>query len=123
MVSPAVTLRAFAYYLFVLSAALMLAPNALLGFFGIPATTDVWIRVVGMLVGFLAFYYYYLRASHARLDAFYAWTVPARMSVLLFFGAFVGLGLAPRALLLFGVVDALAALWTWLALRRSPRPA
>ena len=121
MVSPAVTLRAFAYYLFVLSTALMLAPNALLGFFGIPATTDVWIRVVGMLVGFLAFYY--LRASHARLDAFYAWTVPARMSVLLFFGAFVGLGLAPRALLLFGVVDALAALWTWLALRRSRRPA
>jgi hypothetical protein len=90
-------------------------------FFGIPATTDVWIRVVGMLVGFLAFYY--VRASHARLDAFYAWTVPARMSVLLFFGAFVGLGLAPRALLLFGAVDALAALWTWMALRRSSRSA
>ena len=66
---------------------------------------------------------YYVRASHANLDAFYAWTVPARMSVLLFFRAFVGLGLAPRALLLFGVVDALAAFWTWLALKRSPRPA
>ena len=102
MVTPAVTLRVFAYYLFALSAALMCAPNTLLGFFGIPATTDVWIRVVGMLVGCLAFYY--VRASHARLDAFYAWTVP-------------------RALLLFGAVDALAALWTWLALRRSPRPA
>lgn len=121
MMTPAVTLRVFAYYLFALSAALILAPNTLLGFFGIPATTDVWIRVVGMLVGCLAFYY--VRASHARLDAFYAWTVPARISVLLFFGVFVGLGLAPRALLLFGAVDALAALWTWLALRRSPRPA
>jgi hypothetical protein len=64
-----------------------------------------------------------VRASHARLDAFYAWTVLARMSVLLFFGAFVGLALAPRALLVFGAVDALSALWTWLALRRSPRPA
>ena len=121
MVTPAVTLRVFAYYLFALSAALIFAPNTLLGFFGIPATTDVWIRVVGVLVGCLAFSY--VRASHARLDAFYAWTVPARMSVLLFFGAFVGLGLAPRALLLFGVVDALAAFWTWLALKRSPRPA
>ena len=121
MVTPAVTLRVFAYYLFALSAALIFAPNTLLGFFGIPATTDVWIRVVGMLVVRTAFYY--VRASHASLDAFYAWTVPARMSVLLFFGAFVGLGLAPRALLLFGAVDALAALWTWLALRRSHRPA
>jgi hypothetical protein len=119
MVTPAVTLRVFSWYLFVLAAALILVPNHLLGLFGIPATTDVWIRVVGMLVGCLAFYY--LRASQAALETFIAWTVPARLSVLLFFGAFVALGLAPAALILFGVVDALAALWTWRAFRRSPR--
>jgi hypothetical protein len=34
-------------------------------------------------------------ASYARLDVFYGWTVPARMSVILFFGAFVALGLRP----------------------------
>ena len=116
--TPAFTLRIFAYYLFALSAALMLAPNVLLGLFGIPTTSEVWIRVVGMLVGFLG--YYYLRASRAGLHAFYAWTVPARMSVLVFFGAFVALGHAPAALLVFGAVDALAAFWTWHALRRSP---
>ena len=92
MVTPAVTLRVF-----------------------------VWIRVVGMLVGCLAFYY--LRASYAALDSFIVWTVPARLSVILFFGAFVAFGLAPAALILFGVVDALAAPWTWRALRRSPRRA
>ena len=121
MVTPAVTLRVFAWYLFVLSAALILVPNRLLSLFCIPATPDVWIRVVGMLVGFLAFYY--LRASQTGLDTFIAWTVPARLSVIVFFGAFVALGLAPPALILFAVVDALAALWTWYAFRRSPRRA
>ena len=118
MVTPAVTLRVFSWYVFVLAALLILVPNHLLALFGIPATNEVWIRVVGMLVGCLAFYY--LRASQCGLDAFIAWTVPARLSVIVFFGAFVALGLAPAALLLFGVVDALAALWTWRALRRSP---
>jgi hypothetical protein len=34
-----------------------------------------------------------------------------------FFIAFVALGFAPPALILFGVIDAAAALWTALALR------
>jgi len=37
--------------------------------------------------------------------------------VILFFSAFVFFGLARPVLILFGVVDLLAAIWTWLALR------
>ena len=118
MVTPATTIRVFGGYLLVLAAVLVLAPNVLLGWFGFPAVTDVWIRVVGMLVGFLG--YYYLRASASGFDAFFAWTVPARLSVLGFFGAFVALDLAPPVLLLFGAVDAAAATWTWLAIRNAP---
>lgn len=117
MTTPATTIRVFGAYLLVLAAALILAPNAFLGWFGVPATTDVWVRVVGMLVGFLG--YYYLRAAAAGLHEFYAWTVPVRISVLAFFGAFVALGLAPPALLGFAAVDAAAALWTWLAIRQA----
>jgi hypothetical protein len=95
----------------------VLAPNPFLGWFGVAATTDVWVRVVGMLAGFLG--YYYLRASTAGLGEFYAWTVPVRISVLAFFGAFVALGLAPVALLFFGAVDAAGACWTWLAIRKA----
>jgi hypothetical protein len=47
----------FGVYLLGLALALIAAPNVLLGAFGIPATQEVWIRVVGMLVGFLGFYY------------------------------------------------------------------
>jgi hypothetical protein len=40
----------FGVYMTVLGIALMLAPNPLLGLVGIAETTDVWVRVVGVLV-------------------------------------------------------------------------
>jgi hypothetical protein len=111
------SIQIFGYYLLALSAVLLLAPNLLLQAFSLPPTHDVWIRVVGMLAGFLGVYY--LRAAAAGLTAFFAWTVPVRASVLLFFGAFVALGFAPPMLLAFAVIDALGAAWTWRALRRD----
>jgi hypothetical protein len=116
--SPAArSIQIFGLYLLALSLTLLLAPNLLLQTFGLPLTHDVWIRVVGMLVAFLGVYY--LRAAATGLTAFFAWTVPVRASVLLFFGAFVALGFASPMLMLFAVVDALGAGWTWWALRRD----
>jgi len=115
MATPATTIRVFGVYLLALAALLVVAPNPFLGLFGFPATGEVWVRVVGMLAGFLG--YYYLRAATAGLEQFFAWTVPVRLSVLVFFAAFVGIGIAPPALLAFGAIDAAAAVWTWLALR------
>jgi hypothetical protein len=55
--SPAArSLQAFAFYLGAVAATLLLAPNVLLDAFGVPRTTEVWIRVAGMVVGFLALY-------------------------------------------------------------------
>lgn len=117
MSSPAQSVRIFGGYLIGLASILVLAPNLLLELFGFPPVTDVWIRVTGMLVGFLGIYY--LRAAAAGLTAFFAWTVSVRWSVFLFFGAFVLFGLAPPVLLVFAIVDAAGAIWTWLALKRA----
>ena len=117
MKNPAMTIRVFGGYLIVLAAVLMVAPNLLLEQFGIAPVQDVWIRVTGMLAGFLGFYY--IRVAGAGLISFIAWTVPVRLSVFLFFGAFVLLGLGPPVLLVFAIVDAAGAAWTWWALRRA----
>jgi hypothetical protein len=105
----------FSIYLFVLGGVLVVVPNALLAVFRIPPTGEVWIRVAGMLVILLG--YYYSGAARREMTDFFRWTVVARTSVLLFFVAFVLLGFAPPVLILFGVVDAAAAGWTALALR------
>jgi len=105
----------FSLYLFVLGIILIVIPNNLLDMFSMPKTNEVWIRVVGMLVLILGFYYF--QASRSEIKIFFQWTVYVRIAVLLFFIAFVLLGFAPPILILFGFIDAIAALWTQLSLR------
>jgi hypothetical protein len=115
MTKAARSVFVFALYLFVLGGVLVVVPNALLELFRIPPTSEVWIRVVGMLVLILGLYY--AGAARRELREFFAFTVWGRGTVLVFFAAFVLLGLAPPVLILFGAVDAAAACWTALALR------
>lgn len=115
MTHAARSVLVFSIYLFVLGGTLVTVPNALLSVFRIPHTGEVWIRVVGMLVLILG--YYYAAAARRELVEFFRLTVPARGAVLVFFVAFVLLGLAPPVLIVFGAVDAAAACWTASALR------
>ena len=115
MSRAAVSLFVFGIYLLLLGTVLMVAPNAFLALFGLPSTHDVWIRVVAMLVLILGCYD--VMAARAELAPFFRWSVWLRASVIVWFGMFVGLGLVPPILLLFGFVDLAAAVWTALALR------
>ena len=108
----------FGLYLAVLGIVLLVAPNFLLGMFSLTSTTEVWIRIVGMLVLYLGFYY--TQAARKEMTDFFRWTVYPRSTVIIFFAAFVLLGFASPPLILFGVVDLLGAIWTGLALR-SPK--
>lgn len=115
MSKSAFSLRVFSIYMFTLGAVLVADPNLLLSILGIPETQEVWIRVVGMLViiiGYLEF-----MASRNELLVFFRWSVKARLSVLVFFISFVVLGFAPPILILFGAIDAAAAIWTAVCLR------
>lgn len=115
MTKSAQTLFFFALYLFGLGAILLLAPNWLLGLFDIPATTDVWIRVIGMLTIFIGVYY--VIAARANFLPILEASVRIRVAVPVFLGAFVAMGWAPPTLLLFGGVDLAGAVWTFLTLR------
>jgi|SRR5471032_964683 len=117
---PARTLFVFSGYLLAIGLILLIVPNQLFGLFQIPATSEVWIRVVGMLTLFLCTYYFV--AARAELLPFFVWSVRVRASMFLFCIGFILLGLAPRALLLFGLADLAGAIWTWSALRQYSRP-
>lgn len=117
MSRAAKSLFVFGLYLCVLGLCLLLIPNTLLRAFGAPPTGEVWIRLNGMFV--LCFSFYYIQASRRELTSFIRWTVWARAAVIVYFVAFVLLASAPKALLLFGLIDLLAAAWTWLALKKG----
>ena len=115
MTKSAQSLFFFALYLFGLGTVLLVAPNWLLGLFDIAPTTEVWIRVVGMLVLFLGVYY--VSAARANFLPILEASVRLRVAVPVFFGVFVAMGWAAPALLLFGGVDLAGAVWTFLTLR------
>jgi hypothetical protein len=106
----------FGFYLLLLSVALTTFPNALLGIFQMPETSEVWIRVVGVLVFSIGIYYVVMARSNHTL--FLTITVFIRLSILLWFMVFVFINWAPPMLILFGIVDALGALWTYQALKK-----
>jgi hypothetical protein len=111
------SLFVFGIYLCGLGLILLLAPNLILQVFGAPPTNEVWIRINGMFILCLSFFY--VQAARNELTIFIRWTVWARVAVIIYFAAFVLLVSAPRALLLFGLIDLLAAIWTWLALKKD----
>ena len=111
------SLFVFGIYLGGLGLILLFVPNLFLQIFGAPTTNEIWIRINGMFVICLSFYY--IQAARRELTVFIRWTVWARIAVIFYFIAFVLLVSAPKALLLFGLIDLLAAVWTWLALRKN----
>src|SRR2546430_16492017 len=113
MSHSAKSLFVFGIYLCGLGLVLLLVPNLLLQVFGVPPTNEVWIRINGMFVLCLSFYY--VLTARNELTIVIRWTVWARIAVICFFAAFVLLVSAPKALLLFGLIDLLSAIWTWLA--------
>ena len=115
MSKAAVSIFVFSIYMFVLGIVLLAFPNFLLGLFGIPETTEVWVRVVGMLVLILGVYYF--QAARNELAAFFIASVLGRFSVLVFLTAFVLMEMSPPSLIGFGLIDVAAASWTLIALK------
>lgn len=119
MSKAAFSVRVFSIYLYVIGAVFLVAPNVLLTTFGFPRTDEVWIRVVGLLAGILGFYYG--TAAHHELTPMIRATVYGRTTVFVCFAVFVALKFAPPMLILFGVIDLVAAAWTWSGLRADAR--
>ena len=95
----------FGFYLYVVGITLIAEPNFLLSTFKIPETSEVWIRVAGVLAFSIGYYYH--RMGAGNVASFFKHTV----SVLLEY-------ISP-ALIIFGVVDLAGAAWTWLALKKE----
>ena len=107
----------FGIYLVVIGCGFLAMPNTPLALLGFPTTSEPWIRVVGLLLLILA--YYYIQAARSEMKRFFRWTVHGRSSVIVCFIILVLLGLAQPMLIGFGVIDLLAAVWTDRALRDS----
>ena len=105
-------------YVIVSGISLLFFPNYLLGLFGIESTNEIWIRVLGMLVLALSFYYYAMYKNGGKE------VIRATVQGRLFFCAgclvaFVILGLVKPVLLGFAIAETGLALWTLSEIRKA----
>jgi hypothetical protein len=70
------TLLAFGVYLLGLGSLLVFVPNLLLAIFGVQSTSEVWIRIVGMLLLILGTYD--ILAAKTGFRQFFVWSVLGR---------------------------------------------
>jgi hypothetical protein len=96
---------------------LVVLPDVVLGLLRMPVADEPWVRLWGMEVVVLGFYY--IAAGRANLRPFFVASVQGRLG---FAAALVGLVVlvsAPWQVLIIGAFDSLGALWTRAALRRD----
>jgi hypothetical protein len=117
MTPAARSVNVFGTYLLLLGALLLIAPNLLMQAVQLPPTTEVWVRIVGMLEAILGIYYRI--AASTNLAPFFLATVLVRSSLPVFFLGFILAGWVEWPIMLLGAIEAAGALWTWKALRHS----
>lgn len=113
------TVELFGYYLIPLGLLLAFVPNLMLSPLGFAPATEVWIRVLGLVVAPLGAYYVVMGREH--VTSLLWLTVYVRIWVFVAFACVAASGLAQPMLALFGVVDLAGALWTMTELRRGMR--
>jgi hypothetical protein len=107
----------FGIYLALNGVLLLLVPNLLITPFGIAPTSEVWIRLAGILL--MALSVYYLVAVKHNLIVIYKVTAYIRFTIIFFFGAFAALEMVSPNIILFAIVDFAGGAWTYLALKKE----
>jgi hypothetical protein len=119
MKQSSLSMLVFGIYEAILCVIFIVFPNQFCALFKLNPPDGFWIRVFGMVLGILAFYY--LMAVHEDNRSFYHWTFYGRLVILPTFAVFVILGIAPPIVLLFGAWDTGCGIWTGIALQREER--
>jgi hypothetical protein len=104
----------FGIYVAVVAVTFVFVPNMFLKLFRFEPTTEPWIRVLGIIVAILA--YYYIHSALVGIPDFFWITVWGRFALLPSLVLLVLVTEAKPQLIIFGLVDAGFALWTLLAL-------
>lgn len=107
----------FGIYITLLGVLLIFFPNTLLGLVNIPATNEVWIRLAGMLLLFMGFFY--VQSARHNLIPFFKWTLVTRGIAFFFVLGFWFHGFVSWIILAFWLGDFAGWLWTFFALRHE----
>jgi membrane-bound ClpP family serine protease len=111
------SITVFGVYLLLAGLSFILIPNLILPIFGFATTTEIWIRITGLLTLILGIYFLYSVRHEDR--HFFRVTLYGRLIFFTGVTLFVLFKLVSPMLIAFGLVDLIGAAWTWSALRAT----
>jgi len=104
-------------FLLITGLQLVFVPNMLLEMFGFETTTEVWVKVLGVVV--LALCVLYAGILLHGNEEVIRFSVYARSTAVVGFILLVLTGMAKANLIAFAGIDLVTAIWTWLELGRN----
>lgn len=116
MSSAARSVHVFGLYLVAVGVIALAVPNLLFEMLNVPVTDEPWIRILGIVVMVLGSYY--LVAARNDMVALFRATVAGRIVAGVALALIVGVW-GYWSAVMFGVVDVVGAIWTWIALRQD----
>jgi hypothetical protein len=96
---------------------LIFVPNLLISMFGFEPTTEIWIKVLGIVILPLSAVYYAISKQGNKEVVFS--TIISRTFVGVGFTFLALTGLAKVNLILFAGIDLATAAWTWMELKKE----
>ncbi len=110
------SLQVQAIYVILTGLQLIFVPNMLLGMFGFEPTTEIWIKVLGIVILPLSAVYYAI-SKQGNAESLRA-TILSRGFVGVGFILLALSGQAQLNLILFAGIDLATAVWTWFEMKK-----
>ncbi|TDQ15076.1 hypothetical protein DFQ04_2962 [Algoriphagus boseongensis] len=107
----------FGIYLTLVGLTLLFIPNLFLSLIGVENTSEIWIRLAGILL--IALSVYYIVAVKHQLSIIFKVTAFIRCTIIIFFSVFVYLEMMEPVMLIFGAIDFAGGVWTYLAMKKE----
>ena len=112
MSATALSIFVFGIYVICLGFVLLFIPNTLLTIFKFEKTNEPWIRILGLVLAILGFYYIVV-AQNELTPLFWA-SIIGRFSLFIGLAGMVLTKKVKPAIMILASVDAIGALWTLL---------
>lgn len=109
------SIQVIGIYAVLLGLGLLCIPNTLLRIFDLEPTNEPWIRLIGILVSEIG--YYYVTVATKGSEAFFRASILGRLWLFVVLVVMIALGIVKPVLIILALVDAASAIWTWKALR------
>jgi len=110
----------FAFWVLACAVGLLGFPSLMFKFLGVSPPETITPRMFGLVLVFLSYYYFRI-SLRGDMKPFYRFTVHTRLSVLPITAVLALFAVVPWPVVAFCTIDAVGALWTFLALRQEAR--